>query len=42
VLEHYDFGIHGFLAAVIARKVHSGADEMASLLATFAAFERVR
>jgi len=38
VLEYYDFGIYGFLASVIARKFFPGTDEVASLLATFAAF----
>ncbi len=38
VLEYYDFGIYGFLAVVIARKFFPGTDEVASLLATFAAF----
>jgi MHS family proline/betaine transporter-like MFS transporter len=38
VLEYYDFGVYGFLATVIARKFFPGADEVASLLATFAAF----
>ena len=38
VLEYYDFGIYGFLATVIARKFFPGTDEVASLLATFAAF----
>ncbi len=38
VLEYYDFGIYGFLASVIARKFFPGTDEVAGLLATFAAF----
>ena len=38
VLEYYDFGVYGFLATVIARKFFPGADEVAALLATFAAF----
>ncbi len=38
VLEYYDFGIYGFLAGVIARKFFPGADEVAALLSTFAAF----
>ena len=38
VLEYYDFGVYGFLAGVIARKFFPGTDEVASLLATFAAF----
>ena len=38
VLEYYDFGVYGFLAAVLARKFFPGADQVASLLATFAAF----
>jgi MHS family proline/betaine transporter-like MFS transporter len=38
VLEYYDFGIYGFLAGVIARKFFPGTDEVAGLLATFAAF----
>ena len=38
VLEYYDFGVYGFLATVIARKFFPGTDEVASLLATFAAF----
>lgn len=38
VLEYYDFGIYGFLAATIGRKFFPGADPTASLLATFAAF----
>jgi MHS family proline/betaine transporter-like MFS transporter len=38
VLEYYDFGIYGFLAAVIARKFFPGSDATAALLATFAAF----
>ena len=38
VLEYYDFGVYGFLAGVIGRKFFPGTDEVASLLATFAAF----
>jgi len=38
VLEYYDFGVYGFLAAVIARKFFPGTDEVAALLAAFAAF----
>ncbi|MGI4798190.1 MAG: MFS transporter [Janthinobacterium lividum] len=38
VLEYYDFGIYGFLAATIGRKFFPGTDPTASLLATFAAF----
>jgi MHS family proline/betaine transporter-like MFS transporter len=38
VLEYYDFGIYGFLATVIARKFFPGTDDVAALLATFAAF----
>ncbi len=38
VLEYYDFGIYGFLASVIARKFFPGTDDVAALLATFAAF----
>jgi MHS family proline/betaine transporter-like MFS transporter len=38
VLEYYDFGIYGFLASVIARKFFPGTDEVAALLAAFAAF----
>ncbi|MGI4944023.1 MAG: MFS transporter, partial [Janthinobacterium lividum] len=38
VLEYYDFGVYGFFAAVLARKFFPGTDEVASLLATFAAF----
>ena len=38
VLEYYDFGIYGFLAATLGRKFVPGADPTASLLATFAAF----
>ena len=38
VLEYYDFGIYGFLAATLGRKFFPGADPTASLLATFAAF----
>ena len=38
VLEYYDFGIYGFLASVIARKFFPGTDDVAGLLATFAAF----
>ena len=38
VLEYYDFGIYGFLAATLGRKFFPGTDPTASLLATFAAF----
>ena len=38
VLEYYDFGVYGFLASVIARKFFPGTDEVAALLAAFAAF----
>jgi len=38
VLEYYDFGVYGFLAAVLGRKFFPGDDPTASLLATFAAF----
>ena len=38
VLEYYDFGVYGFLAATLGRKFFPGTDPTASLLATFAAF----
>ena len=38
VLEYYDFGIYGFLAPVVARWFFPGTDEVAALLAAFAAF----
>ncbi len=38
VLEYYDFGVYGFLAATLGRKFFPGTDEVAQLLATFAAF----
>ena len=38
VLEYYDFGVYGFVATVVARKFFPGTDQVASLLATFAAF----
>lgn len=38
VLEWYDFGIYGFLAAVLAKHFFPASDEYASMLATFAVF----
>ena len=38
VLEYYDFGVYGFLAATLGRRFFPGTDPVASLLATFAAF----
>lgn len=38
VLEWYDFGIYGFLAALLAKHFFPAADEYASLLATFGVF----
>src|SRR5713226_7137512 len=38
VLEYYDFVVYAFLAAIIARKFFPNESEVASLLASFAAF----
>lgn len=38
VLEWYDFGIYGFLAATLAKNFFPSSDQYASLLATFAVF----
>src|ERR1700730_5550705 len=38
VLEYYDFVVYAFLAAIIAKKFFPNESEVASLLASFAAF----
>ncbi|CAD6547731.1 MFS transporter [Paraburkholderia sabiae] len=38
ILEWFDFGVYGFLAAIIAKNFFPSADEFTSLLASFAVF----
>ena len=38
VLEWYDFSVYGFLATIVAQQFFPSSNEVASLLATFAAF----
>ena len=38
VLEWYDFGVYGFVAAILARNFFPGKDEVTALLATFLTF----